>query len=125
SDFFALLAIKPEDACEISPREFELRAIAEKSMVQRTAVNLSSRQNSSAPDPVEQANLIHSLEGRLIRRPGSDVESEKAFFVQNGVRRWVLSKKWLDAQGFWYPDDVTTVPPEVLSQLPEGAEIAD
>jgi SAM-dependent methyltransferase len=125
SDFFTMLAIKPEDAPEVSPHESELRGIATGSLQHRKAVTLCGTPKDPGPDLAEPGILIAGLEGRLIRQPDTASDSGKVYFVENGIRRWVLSRKWLDAQGFWYPDDVTVIRPELFSLLQEGPEIAD
>jgi SAM-dependent methyltransferase len=125
SDYFTIIAIKGEDAPEISPRESELREIASKSLVERQDVDISMVPSKRDPNIDGPEALIVSLEGRLIRLPDSAIDNGKVFFVERGIRRWVLSRKWLDDRGFWFPDDVIELRPELFSRIPEGPDITD
>jgi hypothetical protein len=121
SDFFTILAVKPEDAPEVSPLDSELRAIADQSLLHRTAVTISKTPASPGPDLAAPHNLIASLEGRIIRQPDGDA----VYVVENGIRRRVLSETWVAAEGFRLPDDATLVQPNIFAMMPEGPEIRE
>ena len=120
ADFFTMVAIKPENANEVSPNEGVLKEIAAASRLQRDSVRLRpDAQNSDIQFPTT-GTLINSLERRLIRQPDGVENSDRVYFVENGIRHWVLSASWLQARGFWFPDDVAAIPSDLFLQLPEG-----
>ena len=123
ADFFTMLAIRPEDAPEISPLDAELRAVAGQSMLHRKTVNIVETPRDSAPDISDRRVLLASLEGRLVCVEGTASESVRSYFIENGARREVLSAEWLEARHLLLPDDATAIAPELFALLPEGLPI--
>jgi hypothetical protein len=62
-------------------------------------------------------------EGKLVRREGSSPEDGKVYFVREGLRQWVIDSRWIAANGFRWPEDVTLISPGELDELPLGDPI--
>jgi SAM-dependent methyltransferase len=72
----------------------------------------------SVPGPAES-----KYEGKLVRREGSSPEDGKVYFVREGLRQWVIDVRWIAANGFRWPEDVTLISPGELDELPLGDPI--
>jgi hypothetical protein len=62
-------------------------------------------------------------EGQLIRRPGSTAEDQKVYIVRNGVKQWIVDRRWVTSHGYRWPDDVKTIPASELDAIPLGDTI--
>ncbi len=122
SDFFTMMAIKPEAAPVLSRQESELRQIAAGSLIERRSVRIAE---SGSKKPSGDNEMIAGLDGRLVRRSDGGPEADKVFYVDNGVLRWVTSRSWLEERGFCFPDDVTPIEPALFECLPEGPAVGD
>jgi uncharacterized membrane protein len=74
--------------------------------------------------PLGDAAGAPSYEGQLVRRPGSTPEDEKVYIVKDGMKHWVMDKRWIIENGLRWPEDVKTIPGHELDAIPTGAVIA-
>ncbi|MEO8133222.1 MAG: methyltransferase domain-containing protein, partial [Betaproteobacteria bacterium] len=123
SDFFSVLAVKPEDGPELSQQESELREIARNSLLQRAGLDIRPDSENLSRGPNPPAIAIASLNYRIICESSVPLNCAKVYFVENGVRRWVLSTDWLAAQGFCFLTTLLRSRPICLPSYRRGRKL--
>jgi SAM-dependent methyltransferase len=103
-----------EDSDKVSNRRTEgLFLCAEKPM---SGLVRASRKSKSSTAP---------LEGKLVKASKLVGKSEdtKVFYVDRGVRHWVISTEWILSRGLRFPADLRLISPQELAAIPEGPPI--
>jgi hypothetical protein len=64
------------------------------------------------------------IEGKLVRRSGASPEDGKVYIVCGGMKHWIINARWIEANGFRWPQDVNVISAQDLDQIPSGDPIA-
>lgn len=73
--------------------------------------------------PPAVARERSSSSSPLIRVRGDSAEQGKVYFVQGGVRHWVISADWITRHHLRWPDDVRYVTQRELDAIPIGPPV--